>query len=246
MVKEWFVSLVGAGLVMLASTVCGTAKAVPLPKLRPAKVVEETKFPPLALFDGWSSQEVADARAKCAVLLKGLTLTYEPLQPLGKSGGCGTAAPIRIFAIGSSRIVPPADTNCEFAEALHGWITSSLQPAARDYLHMDVTVINNASAYVCRLRNGLTTGKLSEHGKANALDIAIVEFSDGSKTSIEGDWQGTAPLLGPTAKSDFLRRLRRDACIRFTTVLGPGTDQYHGDHFHVDLARRRNGYRICK
>ena len=173
-------------------------------------------------------------------------MTYESLAPIGKAGGCGAPAPIRITAIGLSKINPPADANCEFAEALHGWVTSSLQPAAREYLHKDVTVINNASAYVCRLRNGLSTGKLSEHGKANALDIATLQFADGSATSIKGDWSGAAQLLGLSAKAEFLRRLRRDACIRFTTVLGPGTDQYHGDHFHVDLARRNNGYRICK
>jgi Extensin-like protein C-terminus len=30
------------------------------------------------------------------------------------------------------------------------------------------------------------------------------------------------------------------------TVLGPGSDGYHEDHVHVDLAERRNGYRICE
>ena len=35
-------------------------------------------------------------------------------------------------------------------------------------------------------------------------------------------------------------------CARFTTVLGPGSDWYHEDHVHLDLAERRNGYRICQ
>jgi hypothetical protein len=35
-------------------------------------------------------------------------------------------------------------------------------------------------------------------------------------------------------------------CARFTTVLGPGSDGYHEDHVHVDLAERRGGYRICE
>ncbi len=30
------------------------------------------------------------------------------------------------------------------------------------------------------------------------------------------------------------------------TVLGPGSDGYHEDHVHVDLAERRNNYRICE
>jgi hypothetical protein len=35
-------------------------------------------------------------------------------------------------------------------------------------------------------------------------------------------------------------------CARFTTVLGPGSDWYHEDHVHLDLAERRSGYRICQ
>jgi hypothetical protein len=30
------------------------------------------------------------------------------------------------------------------------------------------------------------------------------------------------------------------------TVLGPGSDGYHEDHVHVDLAERRNDYRLCE
>ena len=35
-------------------------------------------------------------------------------------------------------------------------------------------------------------------------------------------------------------------CARFSTVLGPGSDWYHEDHIHLDLAQRRNDYRICQ
>jgi len=36
----------------------------------------------------------------------------------------------------------------------------------------------------------------------------------------------------------FRQRLRDAACHRFNTVLGPGSDAYHADHIHVDLAER--------
>ena len=35
-------------------------------------------------------------------------------------------------------------------------------------------------------------------------------------------------------------------CARFATVLGPGSDWYHEDHIHLDLAPRRGGYKICQ
>lgn len=265
MVREWFtrpdrtaqsvdmvVRILGVVIgVMAFSTLC-LGQEVPLPKLRPpllnAKPLKKPllNFPPLANGGGWTIAATDAARAHCSIQLQGLDLTFDPLPPLGVAGGCGAAAPVLLRAIGQTRIVPPAEVNCDFAEALHGWVTSSLQPSAKTYLKKDLTVINNASAYVCRRRNGLASGKMSEHGIANAFDIASLQFSDGSTTTIKGDWSGAAQLIGISSKGNFLRRLRRDACIRFTTVLGPGSDRYHGDHFHVDLARRRNGFRICK
>jgi hypothetical protein len=29
-------------------------------------------------------------------------------------------------------------------------------------------------------------------------------------------------------------------------VLGPGSDAFHDDHLHLDLAERRGGYRLCQ
>ncbi len=40
--------------------------------------------------------------------------------------------------------------------------------------------------------------------------------------------------------------LKTDACARFTTVLGPGSDGFHESHLHVDLAERHNHYKICQ
>ena len=42
------------------------------------------------------------------------------------------------------------------------------------------------------------------------------------------------------------RGLDGDACSYFTTVLGPGYDRAHKDHFHFDLMERRNGYKACR
>jgi len=40
--------------------------------------------------------------------------------------------------------------------------------------------------------------------------------------------------------------VRKSVCAHFTTVLGPGSDGYHENHIHVDLAERRGGYRMCQ
>jgi hypothetical protein len=246
--------------VLLLATVGGADAAakqrrIPLPRLKPVDLhqteppeanISPVPFPPLSGDMDWSRSTVLAERQECAQRLKGLPIVYKPMAPFGQAGGCGAAAALKISQISGVTIVPPAELTCDMTEALHGWLSSSVLPAARLELKKKVVKINNASAYVCRRRNGLASGKLSEHAKANALDIATLGFDDGSAISIKGDWSGLKQLIGVSAQGNFLRLIRRDACIRFTTVLGPGSDRYHGDHFHIDVARRNNGYRICK
>jgi len=40
--------------------------------------------------------------------------------------------------------------------------------------------------------------------------------------------------------------MKKTACLRFSTVLGPGADLYHEEHLHIDLAARRNGMHLCQ
>ncbi|MBC7084727.1 MAG: extensin family protein, partial [Firmicutes bacterium] len=36
------------------------------------------------------------------------------------------------------------------------------------------------------------------------------------------------------------------ACLYFTTVLSPGSDDAHKDHLHLDVIERKSGYRFCR
>jgi hypothetical protein len=83
--------------------------------------------------------------------------------------------------------------------------------------------------------NRVTGAKLSEHGKANALDLRSLTLADGR----------TIHPTDVAVSRDFRERMRASACERFATVLGPGSDGYHEEHIHVDLAERHGGYRIC-
>jgi hypothetical protein len=200
----------------------------------------------LFTWGGWSQEAVANAQAECRARLKNVDVVFETMKPFGKQGGCGAPSALLVSKIAGVEVVPPAELTCDMVEALHGWVGNSVKQSAAQYLKKSLVRINSASAYACRSRNSQRGAKLSEHGKANALDIATLQFDDGSKVSIKGDWSGVKQLIGVSAQGKFLREIRRFACIRFTTVLGPGSDPYHGDHFHIDVARRKNGYRICK
>jgi len=91
-------------------------------------------------------------------------------------------------------------------------------------------------SYDCRGRNRIVGAKLSEHGKGNALDVRSLKLANG--TVLE--------LTDPQVAKEFRDRVRKDACARFSTVLGPGSDGYHESHVHVDLAERAGGYRMCQ
>ena len=78
--------------------------------------------------------------------------------------------------------------------------------------------------------------QLSEHGKGNAIDVRSFKLVNG--TAME--------LTDPHVAKDLRERLRKSTCTRFHTVLGPGSDGYHENHVHVDLAERRGGYRMCQ
>jgi hypothetical protein len=109
-----------------------------------------------------------------------------------------------------------------------------------------VTEIRNASAYACRRRNNARSGKLSQHAKANALDVASFAFSNRSEITMKGKSTGLLEMIGLSRNNGFLKSVRKGACKYFNTVLGPGSDAFHKDHMHLDLMKLRPGrFKMC-
>jgi hypothetical protein len=129
---------------------------------------------------------------------------------------------------------PPAALRCPMAEAVAGWLRADVGPLAAG-LGAPLAALADLNAYECRPRNRIAGGKISEHGRGNALDIGAIKLGNG----------GLFKLTDPTVTKPFREAVRDSACARFTTVLGPG-DPYHNEHIHVDLAQRSRGYRICQ
>lgn len=224
------------------------AAAVPVPRPKPERSAGIVSPPRQAWPDGpgWPEDQVNSGRAACEAVLSGLNVEYRNLAPIGRAGGCGSPAPIELISVAGAAVAPPATMNCDVAVKLHGWMTDSVQPAAKTKLNSRVSVIHNAASYVCRSRNGIKGGKLSEHGRANALDMSGFSFDGRKSVAVGGGWGGLLQSIGLSKGGSFMGTIRGDACRYFTTVLGPGSDRYHGDHFHVDAIQRRNGGRICK
>lgn len=226
------------------------ARAIPIPRPKPEDLLgrKPEQPPPKWQADSgnWPRDEVKEARAACASLLSGRDITFSPQAPLGKQGGCGTPAPVEVSAVAGVTLSPPAIVTCSMAAKLHDWVSGVVQPAAQKKLKTRVTGIITASSYACRRRNNSSSGKLSEHGHANALDMSGFTFVKSKDVTVEAGWGGVLRKIGLSKQGGFLDAARDGACQHFSTVLGPGSDAYHGDHFHVDAIARKNDYRICK
>lgn len=224
----------------------------PLPRAKPARPAKPAVAAPARRAwprstGGWPKAEVLEARAACEKMLSGLDLIWRPDEPIGEPGGCGTPAPIAIAEVAQIRIDPPATVNCDFAVALNAWFTQSVQPQARKQVGASVIGVRNASSYACRRRNNAKSGKLSEHARANALDIAAFDFSRTAQVTVAGGSSGLLQKIGLSAKGNFMKALRKSACGYFNTVLGPSADRHHGDHFHLDLMKLRPGrFKMCR
>jgi hypothetical protein len=121
------------------------------------------------------------------------------------------------------------------ASAIADWIRSDIAPltAARGSVVSD---LDNFDSFECRGRNRVANAKLSEHGRANALDVRALKLANGQSIA----------LTDRTVPRDLRESVLHSVCARFSTVLGPGSDGYHEDHIHLDLMERRNNYKICE
>jgi len=121
------------------------------------------------------------------------------------------------------------------ASAIADWVRTDMSKLAKD-LGSGISELDNFDSFECRGRNRIAGARLSEHGRANALDVRSFGLANGRAIS----------FTDRAAPRDLRESVRRSVCARFTTVLGPGSDGYHEDHIHLDLMERRNGYRICQ
>jgi hypothetical protein len=120
--------------------------------------------------------------------------------------------------------------SCEMAERLAEFSVANAAPLARSTYKTSVASIATGPGYECRPRNRQVGAKISSHGQGNAIDIATINLDDGRVISIE------KPNGVETVK--FLTALRFSACAAFNTVLGPGSDDAHANHIHIDIEPR--------
>lgn len=167
------------------------------------------------------------------------TLSGSRISPIGSSTrGCGIAAPVRLTAVDGIALSRMATLDCDAARALDRWVREQMRPAMGGR-GGGVVQIDVAAHYVCRTRNHRAGARISEHGRGRAIDISGFRLANGEQVTVLGDFR-----RGPHARA--LQRMHRGACGIFTTTLGPGSDGFHEDHFHFDVAQRRGNATYCR
>ena len=142
---------------------------------------------------GWTAAEIQVEQARCNQLLKALDIVAKPANPV-REHECGAAAPVELISVGKSPQVtffPPIVVTCDLAVAMHRWVTKDLQSLSRKHLGAPVIRVDTMSSYSCRTAYGRKNARLSEHGRANAVDIRSFTASNGTTSDVLADWGPT-------------------------------------------------------
>jgi hypothetical protein len=225
-----------------ATAVAPVPMPVPLPRRRPMigkpAWVEPHSFREAAGID-FKSEDVTSAPSECRLRLEKIAILTPKPRLIGP-GSCGGGDMVELSAVRLSTtlqvMVKPAPViRCSMAESLSLWIRDEAVPRIAK-TGATLRIVDTYDDYNCRGRNRIIGARMSEHGRGNAVDIRSFTFAD-SKVMFLTDMH---------APKDLRVGLRESVCSRFMTVLGPGSDGYHEEHIHLDLAERNNNYRICQ
>jgi len=179
------------------------------------------------------------APSPCQVRLLEIA-SFKPAPPITGPGECTASDVVIVDAIllpDKTRAVvsPPAMLRCPMAEAVAQWIINDVAPAFSTP-GTSLRKIETLASFDCRPRNGIAGAPVSEHGRANALDVRAFGLANGV----------VVELTSASVAKPVREKLRESACARFDTVLGNGADAYHESHVHIDLMERHNNYKMCQ
>ena len=220
--------------------------AVPLPRPRPADApaaeregtAAGNKTP--AASDKPAAEAAPAPPSACRLALSEEIAIAPSIPDIHGPGDCGGEDLVRLEAVvlpdkHRVSLKPAAILRCPMASAVADWIRTEVAPIGVS-LGSVISDLDNFDSFECRGRNRVAGAKLSEHGRANALDVRAFRLANGQ----------TISLIDRTVSREIRENLLHSACARFSTVLGPGSDWYHEDHIHLDLMERHNNYKICQ
>lgn len=181
------------------------------------------------------SSEVA-----CRSELRRLGVAFRDVARIADGPTCGIDYPIELSGLASGVAIRPAvKLNCQVTLAFAKWVKFELVPSSRFRYLSGVGRITPMGGYSCRKMNSRSSNPWSEHARGNAIDIGTITLNNGKEIDVR------SKNFFAFREKALLKAVRSDSCKYFSTVLGPGSDPNHWNHFHFDLRTRKSGYRHC-
>jgi hypothetical protein len=233
----------------LVSKPAKALKDIPLPRPSPRKeaaVKEAVANPETESKKPAALPDDVGEDSDCLKSLASAGTTFVPVAQPSDKPECQIANPVRLVSVdvGGSKVkfIGEPVLGCKFAQKFVTWIEREAVPLTIAELNAPLQRINTGPGFVCRGRNGDSSAKMSEHATGNAADIESLQLGGGKSIHVKDALDTQAYGF------NLLKLLRASACNYFTTVLGPGANAAHSEHFHFDLERRKvsGTYRICQ
>jgi hypothetical protein len=168
---------------------------------------------------------------QCHVDLARAGVQFRVLPDQNFAGGCSALGAVQLLDIG----VPVTNLRamtCPLARQFTLWAREAVQPAAAQRLGTRVARIETFGTYSCRTVDSQPGARLSEHARANAVDVSGFVLGDGRHITVLEGWNGQDDRV-----RHFLRAVHQAGCRRFNIGLSPDSDSYHYNHMHFDMGR---------
>ncbi|MDM9618854.1 extensin family protein [Rhizobium sp. S96] len=178
----------------------------------------------------------------CRRELKRMGVVYTDKPPISQGPACQVPYPISLQGLsGNIGVRPAVVLNCQVTLAFAKWVKNELAPSARFRYWSGIKTIEPLGGYSCRRMNNSRQkyNPMSEHAHGNAIDVGKFVLKSGHEIDVRKKG------LFSFREGRLLQAVRSDSCRYFNTVLGPGSNPEHWNHFHFDLRSRQSGKVYC-
>ncbi|MEQ8559693.1 MAG: extensin family protein [Henriciella sp.] len=170
----------------------------------------------------------------CYSLLDKASIAYSPLEDDAGTDRCPLSEALVLNQSNYPYSVAPLRMSCATTSALYIWEHDVVGALADKILGSPVEEVLTYGSFSCR--NVAGTNRLSEHARANAIDIRGFRLQDGREIDVRAHWREDSE------RGEFLEAVHDGACKVFSVVLSPDYNAAHADHFHFDMG----GGTLCR
>jgi hypothetical protein len=166
--------------------------------------------------------------AACLDELAKLDAVYTAQSGFTEGNQCIVEHAVRLTSASGMAIKNSPVLTCRMASELVKFTENTLQPVADQMFGSRIKAMSHLGTYNCRSMRQYP-GIVSQHGFANAIDVAGFTLEDGTEINVADDWKGSS------VKAVFLKEIADAGCEGFRVAVSPDSDANHWNHLHWDM-----------